>query len=138
MAILALLVAVPADAGPLDERKAVEHLDAVAAGNLDVLMRDYSADAYMDWVGGGLDGRYRGKEQIQAVWTKFIANNDGQPRPAKFSKPHAYANPKGASIEASAEYGGKAPVKVWHVMVYRDGELATEIWQIDPTIKAGP
>ena len=32
-------------AGPLDEAKAKAHLDAVAAGDLEALMRDYADDA---------------------------------------------------------------------------------------------
>lgn len=136
--ILALLISFPALAGPLEERKAAAHLDAVAAGAVEVLMSDYADDATFDWVGGPLDGRYRGKEQIRELWRKFIAANDGNPRPAIFGKARAYANPKGVSIGTEAEYGGKSPVKVWHVLVYHDGALITELWQIDPTIKVGP
>lgn len=125
----------PAFAGPLEDAKARAHLNAVAAGNLDALMADYPDDAYMDWVGGPLDGRYRGKAAIREVWQKFIASNGGQPRPAKFGKFEPYANPKGASIEASAEYGDAKPVKVWHVLVYREGSLTTEIWQVAPALQ---
>ena len=125
-------------AGPLDEARAQAHLNAVASGDIEALMRDYDDDAYMDWIGGPLDGRYRGKVAIQAVWQKFIAANAGKPRPAKFSKLEAYANPKGATVDASAEYGGTTPVKVWHALTYRDGTLTTEIWQIAPTIQLSP
>lgn len=136
----ALSVGAPllAQAGPLDEAKAKAHLEAVAAGDLDQLMRDYADDVYMDWVGGPLDGRYRGKAEIRAVWQKFIAANAGKPRPAKFSKLDAYANPKGATVAASAEYGGTAPVKVWHALTFRDGELTTEVWQIAPALQIAP
>ena len=132
-----IAVATAASAGPLDEKKAEAHLHAVAAGNVEALMRDYAEDAWMDWVGGPLDGRYRGKAAISEVWKKFAALNDGQPRPAKFGKLVQQANPKGATLEAAAEYGGKTTIKVWHVLVYRDGELATEVWQIAPTLKVG-
>lgn len=125
-------------AGPIDEAKAQAHLHAVAAGDLDALMRDYEEDAYMDWVGGALDGRYRGKAAIKTVWQKFIAANDGKPRPAKFSKLEAFANAKGTTVEAKAEYGGKTPLKAWHALSYRDGKLATEIWQIAPAIQLAP
>ena len=125
-------------AGALDEAKAKAHLQAVADGNLEAVMRDYTDDAYMDWVGGPLDGRYRGKAAIGEVWKKFIANNGGKPRPAKFGKPEAYANPKGTTIETPAEYGGEHPVKAWHVLTYRDGSLVTEIWQIAPAIQVSP
>jgi len=129
--------AAAATAGPLDEKKAQAHLQAVAAGDVEALMRDYAEDPWMDWVGGPLDGRYRGKAAIREVWQKFAALNDGQPRPAKFGKLVQQANPKGVTLEAAAEYGGKTAIKVWHVLVYREGELATEIWQIAPALKVG-
>ena len=134
----ATVLAQPAVAGPLDEARAQAHLQAVAAGDLDGLMRDYEEDAYMDWIGGPLDGRYRGKTAIKVVWQKFIAANAGQPRPATFSKLNAHTNPKGATVHASAEYGGTAPVKVWHALTYRDGSLTTEIWQIAPALQLAP
>jgi hypothetical protein len=121
-------------AGPLDESKAKAHLDAVASGNLEALMADYPDDAYMDWVGGPLDGRYHGKAAIRAVWQKFIAANAGKPRPAVFSKMTAYTNPRGTSVEVKAAYGGTPPVKALHVLTYRDGELTTELWQIAPAL----
>ena len=128
----------PVMAGKLDEAKAQAHLNAVAAGDLEALMRDYAEDAYMDWVGGPFDGRYQGKVAIRAVWQKFIDANAGKPRTAKFGKLEAYANPKGASIAVSAEYSGAAIVKVWHVLTYREGTLTTELWQISPTIQLAP
>ncbi|MBS4097510.1 MAG: nuclear transport factor 2 family protein [Sulfuricella sp.] len=140
LAVLALSLALSQSvfAGPLEDAKAKAHLDAVAAGNLDALMADYPDDAYMDWIGGPLDGRYRGKAAIREVWRKFIAANAGQPRPAKFGKLESYANPQGASIEGGAEYGGAKPVKAWHALVYRDGSLTTEIWQVAPTLQVAP
>jgi hypothetical protein len=135
MAILPCLASHPALAGPVDEAKARAHLDAVAAGDLDALMSDYSDDAYMDWVGGPLDGRYRGKAAIRAVWQKFIAVNAGKPRPASFGKLTAFANPRGTSLQSKAEYGGTLPLKVMHLLTYRDGELTTEVWQIAPAMQ---
>jgi len=98
-------------------------------------MKDYAEDAYMDWIGGPLDGRYRGKAEIRAVWQKFIAANAGKPRPANFGKLVSFANPKGASVQQRAEYGGQVPVKVWHALTYRDGDLTTEVWQIAPSLQ---
>ncbi|MDO8330504.1 MAG: hypothetical protein Q7T36_08550, partial [Fluviicoccus sp.] len=62
----------------------------------------------------------------------------GKPRPAVFSKLEAFAHPKGTTVEAKAEYGGTPAVKVLHVLTYRDGDLATEIWQIAPAIQLAP
>jgi hypothetical protein len=137
LSLLCCLLSASALAGPLDEKKADAHLKAIAAGNVDALMIDYADDAYVDWIGGPLDGRYRGKVEIRAMWTKFVAANDGQPRPARLGKLSVYTNPKGASLATEAEYGGKTPVKAWHALVYRDGALTTEIWQIAPAIKVG-
>jgi ketosteroid isomerase-like protein len=131
----AAIAAAPAAAGPLEERKVEAHLQAVAAGDIEALMRDYAEDADMDWVGGPLDGRYRGRAAIREVWKKFAALNDGQPRPARFDRIVQQANPKGVTLASAAEYGGKNVAKVWHVLVYRDGELTTEIWQIAPALK---
>ena len=122
-------------AGPLDEKKAQAHLEAVAAGNVPALMSDYAADALLEWVGGPLDGRYRGRAAIQEVWKRWAAANDSGPRPAQLSKLQQFANPKGAALQARAEYGGKTPLKVWHVLVYRDAELVTELWQIAPALQ---
>lgn len=138
LALPLVVLSLSASAGPLDEAKAKAHLDAVAAGDIGTLMHDYAEDAYMDWIGGPLDGRYRGKVAIRTVWEKFIAANDGKPRPVKRSEIEAYANPKGVSLETSAEYGGKTPIKAWHVLVYRDGEMTTEIWQVAPSLKVTP
>ena len=135
LAILPLSLCGPVHAGPFDEAKAKAHLDAVAAGDLEGLMRDYADDAYLDWVGGPLEGRYRGKAQIRAVWEKWIGANKGQPRPVERSALTAFSNKTGASIEARAAYEGALPVKVWHVLTYRDGELDTEIWQIAPALQ---
>ncbi len=126
---MAMTVASPAFAGKLDEARAKAHLEAIAAGDLGAVMRDYPDNAFMEWVGGPLDGQYRGKEAILAMWKKFFAVNDGKPRPVRLGELEAYSNAKGASIETTAEYGGKLPLKVWHVFVYRDGMLVAEIWQ---------
>jgi ketosteroid isomerase-like protein len=135
LAALPLLPGANAVAGPLDEAKARAHLDAVAAGDLEALMKDYADDAYMEWVGGPLDGRYRGKEAIRVVWQKFIAVNDGKPRPASFGKLSAFANAKGASVQQRTQGHRKLPLKVLHVLTYREGDLTTELWQIAPAMQ---
>lgn len=133
--LIALLVPTLAVAGPLDEKKAEAHLKAVANGDLAGVMADYAPDARVDWVGGPLDGLYAGKEAIQDVWKKFFDANDGKPRKLELGKIESYADVKGASVEAGTSFGGKTPVKVWHLMVYRDGVMSTEIWQVSPKLK---
>lgn len=137
LTLLCCAACATAVAGPLDERKADLHLKAIAVGDVEALTADYAEDASMDWIGGPLDGRYHGKAAIRAVWKKFAALNDGQPRPARVGKLSPYANPKGVSFVTEAEYGGRIPLKVWHVLVFHDAVLTTEIWQIAPSIKVG-
>lgn len=127
--LICLALSLPASAGKLDEAKAKAHVEAIAAGDIEAVMRDYPKNAFMEWVGGPLDGQYRGRDAIRAVWKKYFAANDGKPRPAKFGEIEAYSSAKGASLETTVEYGGKVPMKVWHLFVYRDGVLVAEIWQ---------
>ncbi|MFG1351441.1 hypothetical protein [Xanthobacter autotrophicus] len=42
------------------------------------------------------------------------------------------ANPKGATVTADVAFAGKSTVKVRYVLVYRDGKLIDEIWQVNP------
>jgi hypothetical protein len=135
-ALAALFALAPAaHAGPLDVSKAKAHLAAIAAGKIDAVMQDYADDAYMDWVGGALEGRYRGKAAIRAVWEKFFAANRGKPRPMKSGEVESYSSPSGTSLDVTVEYGGAVPVTAWQVFVYRDGDLTTEIWQNVPPRK---
>ncbi len=135
LVLIGLLACTQVIAGPLDIKRGEARLKAIANGDVEALMTDYADDAYMDWVGGALDGRYRGKAAIREVWQKWVALNDGKPRTVKHGEVEEYASPKGVSVEAGAEYAGKTTVKIWHVWVYRDGRLDTEIWQVSPALK---
>lgn len=138
LSALALTLPSLTHAGPLDERAADAHLRAVAAGDIDGLMAPYGDDPWMDWVGGPLDGRYRGKDEIRALWQKFFAANDGQPRTLTRTAITQNANPKGVTLTAIGEFAGKTTVRVRHVLVFRDAKLATEVWQIDPAALLTP
>jgi ketosteroid isomerase-like protein len=125
-------------AGPLDERAADTHLKAIAAGDVDTVMKAYGDDPSMDWVGGPLDGRYRGSEAVRELWRKFAAANDHQPRPLQRTAIAQHGNPKGVTLTVTAEYGGKTPVRTHQVLVYRDMKLVSEVWQIDPAAPLTP
>jgi hypothetical protein len=124
--LICMVASLPALAGKLDEAKAKAHLEAIATGDLEAVMQDYSKDAFLEWVGGPHDGQYRGREAIRAMWKDFFLD---RLRPAKLGELITHSNPKGVSIATSVEYSGKRNVKVWHLFVYRDGVLAAEIWQ---------
>ena len=42
-------------------------------------------------------------------------------------------NPKGDTVTANVVFAGKTTIKVRYIMMYRDGKLVNEIWQIDPS-----
>ena len=134
----ALCLPVLAIAGPLDERAAEAHLKAIAAGNVDAVMSAYGDEPYMDWIGGALDGRYRGSDAMRELWKKFAANNDNQARTLQRSTITQSGNPKGVTLTVNAEYVGKTTVRVHQVLVYRDMKLVSEIWQIDPSAPLTP
>jgi ketosteroid isomerase-like protein len=117
-------------AGPADI--ATDHMNAVAAGDVDKVMANYGENAVFQWVGGPLDGVYNGREAIKGVWTKFAKGN--APLTAKIEQVAVSSNPKGSTISANVTFSGKKTIKVRYILVYREGKLVTEIWQIDPML----
>ncbi len=119
-------------AGPADDAR--DHFAAIGAGNVDAIMSQYAADATLQWVGGPLNGVYVGSDKIKEVWGKFAKNG---PFEVSASKIEESANDKGATVTANVEFKGKAIIKVRYVLVYREGRLVNEIWQIDPKLASG-
>lgn len=108
------------------------HFKAIAAGDVEQLMRGYSDDANLQWVGGPLDGVYTGGDKLRAVWSKFAQ--------AQGALGHAVnnvqenANPKGTTVTANVEFQGKNTIKVRYVLTYRGDKIVNEIWQIDSNL----
>jgi|SRR6185369_6630380 ketosteroid isomerase-like protein len=127
----ALCLAASAFATPTED--AQRHLGAIAGNDIDALMSTYADGATMQWIGGPLDGTYAGREQLMDLWTRF-AKAQGKLDLAVF-KIEEYGNPKGATVSANARYRGNAQTKVRHVIVYRDGKIVSEVWQIDPSMQ---
>jgi ketosteroid isomerase-like protein len=112
--------------------EATEHVNAVAAGDVDKLMAGYAENAVFQWVGGPLDGVYSGREAIRGVWSKFAKGN--APLTAKIEKLAESGNQKGSTVTANVTFAGKNTIKVRYILTYREGKLANEIWQIDPQL----
>ncbi len=117
-------------AAPADDART--HFQAIASGDLAVVMRGYADNARFEWIGGPLDGSYATPDAIRGVWTKFT----GSQGPLKLSvdKLEESANPKGATVSANVQFEGKAPIKVRYVLTFRDGKIVAETWQIDPKL----
>jgi ketosteroid isomerase-like protein len=117
-------------AGPSD--KATDHINAVAAGEVGKVMDSYADNAVFQWVGGPLDGVYASREAIQWVWSKFAKGN--APLTAKIEQLAESVNPKGSTVTANVIFSGKKTIKVRYILVFREGKLVNEIWQIDPKL----
>jgi hypothetical protein len=120
-------------AGSADDAGA--HFKAIAAGNVEQIMQGYAGNASLQWVGGPLDGAYAGSDKIRETWEKFAKAN--APLEVTVSKLEESANPRGSTVTANVEFKGKAAIKVRYVLVYREGKLVNEVWQIDPKLALG-
>ncbi|MBS9478675.1 nuclear transport factor 2 family protein [Ancylobacter radicis] len=116
-------------AGPI-ETLARSHIDAIASGDLATVTAAYDPAATLHWVGGPLDGTYGQPEKIKQVWSKFFAAQGAQK--ASIAATTEAANPKGGTVTVDATFTGKNTVKVRYVLLYRDGKLVDEIWQVNP------
>ena len=117
---------------PADDAKL--HFQAIASGDVALLMRGYADNAQFNWVGGPLDGTYTGADNIRGAWEKFAKN-----APLKVTADHMEesVNPKGATVTANVLFEGKQPIKVRYVLGYREGKIVSETWQIDPKLAVG-
>jgi hypothetical protein len=131
LAAAALVFAATASATPTDDAR--RHLGAIAGNDIETLMSGYAEGATIQWVGGPLDGIYTGAGQLRELWTRF-AKAQGTLELA-VADVQENANPKGSTVSANARYRGASQTKVRHVIVYRDGKIVSEIWQIDPAMQ---
>lgn len=117
-------------AGP--STQATDHINAVAAGDVNKAMAGYADNTVFQWVGGPLDGVYTSREAIHGVWSKFAKGN--APLTATITQLAESSNPKGSTVSANVTFSGKKTIKVRYILVYREGKLVNEIWQIDPKL----
>lgn len=123
------IAASPAFAGPAEDM-AKARIASIAKGDVAAVVGAYAPSATLHWVGGPLDGTYASPDKLKEVWTKFAgAQGDQKTTIAALSEA---ANPKGATVTADVVFTGKNTVKVRYILLYRDGKLADEIWQVNP------
>ena len=117
-------------AGPAGDM-AKAHIEAIAKGDTAAITAAYAPSATLHWVGGPLDGTYAGPK-IAATWAKFAKAQTGLK--ATVVNMTESMNPKGATILADVVFANDNKIPVRYVMMFRDGKLADEIWQIDPAL----
>lgn len=136
IAVASLLAAAGSTfAAPADDART--HFQAIASGDLQIVMRGYADQAQFHWVGGPLDGTYTTPDAIRGVWEKFT-RSQGALR-LSVDKLEESVNPKGATVSANVQFEGRMPIKVRYLLTFREGKIVAETWQIDPrlTVAAG-
>ena len=116
-------------AGASDDANA--HFKAIGTGDVAAITAAYADGAMLQWVGGPLNGMYTGADKLKEVWSKFSKN---APLEVMASKVEESANPGGSTVTANVVFKGKNEIKVRYVLVYRDGKVVNEVWQIDPKL----
>lgn len=117
-------------AAPADDARS--HFQAIASGDVQIVMRGYAEQAQLHWIGGPLDGAYSTPEAIRGVWEKFTKAQGALK--LSVDKLEESVNQKGATVSANVQFEGKMPIKVRYVLTYRDGRIVSETWQIDPKL----
>lgn len=117
-------------AAPADDARA--HFTAIGEGNVAGIAAQYDANTVLAWIGGPLDGVYQSDAKIREVWEKFTKSQG--PLKVTVDKLEEASNPKGSTVTANVLFQGKTPIKVRYVLTYREGKLASEIWQIAPAL----
>jgi ketosteroid isomerase-like protein len=109
--------------------RAEAYFNAISWGNADTITSFYADDAEFHWVGGPLAGVYKGKDKIRGVWDRFTkAAGDINHQVMQLSES---ANGKTSTVTASVMFRGEGEVPVKFIMVYKDGKIASEVWQVD-------
>ena len=129
--LLAGCAANQANAGSAGD-KAAEHFNAIGAGQIDTVTAGYTDATVFQWIGGPLDGEYRGKAAVVELWRKFTGAQGKLD--VQISNVMENANPKGTTVTADVKFVGKTTIPVRYVLTYRGDDLVTEIWQIDPKL----
>jgi ketosteroid isomerase-like protein len=125
---LILLSVAPAHAGA-DAVRAEAYFNAISGGNADTITSFYADDAEFHWIGGPLAGVYKGKDKIKGLWDKFSkAAGDLDHEVLQLSES---ANGKTSTVTARVNFKGEGEVPVKFIMIYKDGKIASEVWQVD-------
>lgn len=122
------LAALPAFAG-MTAPDAQMHFKAVASADLSAIMSQYKPDATLYWMGGPLDGAYKGTDQIKGVWSKFVKAMGATSATVKDVKVAGAG--MGMTVTADVTFHGKTSVPVRYVLVYAGKKIVDEVWQVE-------
>lgn len=113
---------------------AARHFSDVATGRVGAIMAQYAPHATLNWVGGKLNGTYRGTEAIKDVWQRF--EHDMGKMTAHVSDVKVSGGKLGMTVTADVKFQGKMTVPARYVLVYRDHKIVDEVWQLASKTRA--
>jgi hypothetical protein len=112
--------------------RAEAYFNAISGGNPETIASFYADNAEFHWVGGPLAGVYTGKAQIKSVWERFIkAAGDIDHKVLELSESQ---KGKLSTVTARVNFIGPAEVPVRFTMVYENGKIVNEIWEVDKPV----
>jgi hypothetical protein len=134
------LLSIQTVAAGTDRVRAEAYFNAISGGNAETIASFYADNAEFHWVGGPLAGVYTGKAQIKGVWERFTkAAGDINYKVLELSESQ---KGKRSTVTARVSFIGPKEVPVRFIMVYENGKIVNEVWEVDkPTIgyaKADP
>jgi hypothetical protein len=123
-----------AHAGP-DSDRAKAYFNAIASRNPETIASFYADDAVFHWIGGPLAGVYVGKEKIKEVWKKF----SGSIGKLDHEVLQISESASGSAVSAKVKFSGAGVARVKFAMLYREGQIISEVWEADkPRVATEP
>jgi len=115
-----------------DKVRAEAYFNAISGGNAETIASFYADNAEFHWVGGPLAGVYTGKAQIKGVWERFSkAAGDINYKVLELSESQ---KGKRSTVTARVNFIGPKEVPVRFIMVYENGKIVNEVWEVDKPV----
>jgi hypothetical protein len=124
-----LLVGASGASAGTDAVRAEAFFNAISGGNADTVASFYAEKAEFHWVGGPLAGIYKGRGQIKGVWERF-AQAAGKLDYRTLEVTESRNGPI-STVTARVKFIGPKEVPVKFVLMFKDGKIVNQIWQVD-------
>ncbi len=126
------LLGIQTVAAGTDKVRAEAYFNAISGGNAETIASFYADNAEFHWVGGPLAGVYTGKAQIKGVWERFTkAAGDINYKVLELSESQ---KGKRSTVTARVSFIGPKEVPVRFIMVYENGKIVNEVWEVDKPV----
>lgn len=127
-----ILLGTQAGAAGTDRVRAEAYFNAISGGNAETIASFYADNAEFHWVGGPLAGVYTGKPQIKGVWERFSkAAGDINYKVVELSESQKGTR---STVTARVNFIGPKEVPVRFIMIYENGKIVNEIWEVDKPV----